>query len=169
MRLLPIAIFAGLSLVVACSSDDGGGGGGSGGGATGGSGNGGSGATGSGATGGSGAGGSGAGGSAGSATGGSAGTASSDTWSNYAEGFFATYCVECHGAGSTKRDYTTIDDVIRDQQLISCGVSPTALAGCPSFPPPGQFPIDNATKTNPKPDTAERQRLVQWIQAGLPQ
>jgi len=159
--ILALVVGSCLSAVACSSSDDSSGGSGgssaSGGAQTGGSG---------GVTGGSG--GVATGGAAG-ATGGGAGAASADTWGNYAQDFFATYCVECHEAGNTKRDYTTIDDVIRDQDEIACGVSPTALAGCPSFPPPGQFPIDNATKTNPKPNTAEREQLVAWIKAGLAQ
>jgi hypothetical protein len=93
--------------------------------------------------------------------------ASGDTWSSYASGFFTTYCVECHGGGGA-RDYRTIADVQRDASLVACGVATTTLAGCASFPPPKQFPIDDATKTNPKPSDAERARLVAWIQAGTP-
>jgi hypothetical protein len=118
------------------------------------------------------AGSSGSGGSAGSgATGGAGGGAgaTADTWANFAQGFFATYCIECHGAGDALRDYTTIADVEVDQDSIRCGVSPTALSGCGTFPPPGQFPIDNAAGDNPKPGDDERARLVAWIEAGLPQ
>jgi hypothetical protein len=152
-------LLLGLSvLLLSCSSDDSDSGGGSGGTSSGGTTSGGAGGSG-GAT----------GGSAGTAAGGSAGTAAGDTWGNFAEGFFATYCIECHGAGDTQRDYSTIDDVIRDKDGIACGVSATKLDGCASFPPPGQFPIDNAQHDNPKPDTATRARLVAWIQAGLPE
>ncbi len=114
----------------------------------------------------------GSGGAAGSASGGAAGEggASGDTWSSYAQGFFQTYCVECHGAGNTQRDYTTIHDVLRDQLEIRCGVASTKLVDCvASFPPQKQFPIDNASKTNPKPTDAERDRLVQWLEAGAPE
>ncbi|MGZ5970723.1 MAG: hypothetical protein ACXWP4_23790, partial [Polyangiales bacterium] len=94
-------------------------------------------------------------------------TGAADTWDGWAKtSFFAKYCVECHGAGSTTRDYTTLTDVKRDASLIACGVATTKLSGCGSFPPPKQFPIDNASKTNPKPADAERARLVAWIQAG---
>ena len=108
------------------------------------------------------------GGSAGAS--GAAGASSGDTWTNYAQGFFSTYCIECHGAGNPNRDYTTIDDVIRDKALIRCGVASTLQSGCTSTSPqPKQFPISNTTKTNPKPSDAERDRIVAWIDAGLPQ
>jgi hypothetical protein len=87
-----------------------------------------------------------------------------DSWSSYAMGFFATYCVGCHDGGT--RDYRTIDEVIRDQDGIACGVSPTALDRCDaSSPSPGQFPVG----AGPFPSDAERERLVAWIEAGLPE
>lgn len=156
MRCYPLVLLAFLATSACSSSDDSEGG--SGGTASGGTGGGQSGGSG-GATGGA---------SGATAVGGGAG-ATVDTWGNFAEDFFATYCIECHGAGDPQRDYSTIDDVIRDQDGIACGVSPTKLEGCASFPPPNQFPIDNATNTNPKPDTATRERLVAWIQAGTPE
>jgi hypothetical protein len=112
-------------------------------------------------------------GSSASASAGSGG-ASGDTWSNFAEGFFATYCVECHDANDPStppRDYTKYADVKTDAPTIRCGVAPVKLTtGCDaSFPPPKQFPISDAKGTNPKPSDAERDRLVLWIQAGLPQ
>ncbi len=84
-----------------------------------------------------------------------------DTWETFGENFFATYCVECHSGG--RRDYRTIDDVMRDQDRIRCGTSDVALADC-SSPPPRQFPIGSG----PSPSDEERQRLVAWIDAGLP-
>ena len=92
-----------------------------------------------------------------------------DTWSNFAQGFFQTYCVECHHPGATMRDYTTITDVQRDAPIIRCGVAPTLLSGCTGSPAPGQFPISDMAGTNPKPDSATRLRLVAWLEAGLPQ
>lgn len=86
-----------------------------------------------------------------------------DSWSTFAMGFMATYCVECHDGGA--RDYRTIDEVRRDRDSIACGVSPTARAGCGSFPAPGQFPVGSG----PSPNDAERLRLVDWIDAGLPE
>lgn len=87
-----------------------------------------------------------------------------DTWGNWAMGFFATYCVGCHDGGT--RDYRTIDEVIRDQDGIACGVSPTALDRCGAgSPSPSQFPVGSG----PFPSDAERERLVAWIDAGLPE
>ncbi len=86
-----------------------------------------------------------------------------DDWDNYAQGFFAKYCVECHA--DAKRDYRTFGDVARDSSLIACGVAPSRLAACGAFPPPRQFPIDDATGTNPKPTDDERRRLVAWIES----
>lgn len=87
-----------------------------------------------------------------------------DTWDSWAMGFFATYCVECHDGGT--RDYRTIDEVIRDQDGIACGVSPTALDRCGAgSPSPSQFPVGSG----PFPSDAERERLVAWIDAGLPE
>ena len=88
--------------------------------------------------------------------------AAADTWASFAEGFFVTYCVECHSGGT--RDYRTTGDVTRDADTIRCGVSPDALSGCGSFPPPRQFPVG----TGPRPSDEERRRLVAWIDAGLP-
>ena len=115
----------------------------------------------------------GSGGTAGSGGAGAAGAAGAaglaDTWGSFAQGFFATYCIECHGAGDALRDYTTIDDVMRDKDSIRCGVASVAQSGCGSWPPPKQFPIDNATQSNPKPPDADRDRLVAWLEAGLPE
>jgi len=58
--------------------------------------------------------------------------------------------------------------VKRDAATIRCGVASTVLSGCGSFPPPEQFPITDAKGTNPKPSTAERARIVAWIEAGTP-
>jgi len=92
--------------------------------------------------------------------------AAGDTWDSYASGFFTTYCVECHGAGNPKRDFTTPADVRRDEALIRCGVAPTLLSGCSGTPAPKQFPISNAAGTNPKPSDADRTRLVAWLEGG---
>ena len=152
-------LLAHVALLSSCGSDDA-----SSPGPGGTAGSGGTGATGGGGTAGSG----GTGGSAGAA--GAAGAAGvADTWTNFAQGFFATYCIECHGAGDALRDYSTIGDVIRDKDSIRCGVASAAQTGCGSWPPPKQFPIDNATQSNPKPADAERDRIVAWIEAGLPE
>jgi hypothetical protein len=94
-----------------------------------------------------------------------------DTWDSWAQGFFAKYCVECHSVSDTTgRNYALKADVVRDRLEIRCGVSamqdPSWM--CASLPRAKQFPIDNATKTNPKPSDAERARAVAWITAGSP-
>jgi hypothetical protein len=94
-----------------------------------------------------------------------------DTWASWAQGFFATYCVECHAASDPKgRDYTMQANVEREKGEIRCGVASVQdpAWACAAFPPPKQFPISNAMKTNPKPSDAERARLVAWIAAGAP-
>ena len=92
---------------------------------------------------------------------------SADTWDSFAMGFFAKYCVECHAGGT--RDYRTVADVKRDQAIIRCGVASTTQAGCTATDPKAkQFPINDSTKTNPKPTDAERDRIVAWLAAGEP-
>jgi hypothetical protein len=104
---------------------------------------------------------------AGGGTTGTGGTPSTDTWASYAQGFAATYCVECHGASApTGLDFTVLADVQMKKAEIRCGVAPTLLSGCSGFPPPKQFPISNAAGTNPKPTDAERDRFIAWIDAG---
>jgi hypothetical protein len=92
--------------------------------------------------------------------------AAADTWGSFAMGFFATYCVECHQDPVTvgRRDYRTIDHVRRDMARIRCGVAPTTAPGC-TAPAPRMFPIGDG----PFPSDDERQRLVDWIDAGLPE
>jgi hypothetical protein len=88
------------------------------------------------------------------------------TYGNFAQSFFATYCVRCHpSATGSPRDFTMFSVIQTNSHDIACGVSPTALAGCSGNPAPGQFPIGNG----PFPSDGERNRLVAWIQAGLPQ
>jgi hypothetical protein len=90
-----------------------------------------------------------------------------DTWASYAKGFFAMYCVECHSASDpTGRDFTQLAVVQKNETTIRCGVAPAQLPGCSGFPPPKQFPISDATGTNPKPTDAERDRIILWIDAG---
>ncbi len=91
--------------------------------------------------------------------------AAADTWASFAMDFFATYCVECHSGGTSPRDYRTITDVQRDAEIIRCGVSDVPATGCGASPAPMQFPIG----TGPHPTDTERQRLVAWIDAGLPE
>jgi hypothetical protein len=85
-----------------------------------------------------------------------------DGWATFAEAFFVDYCTECH-AGAP-RDYTSYEDVVRDQSGIRCGVTSVPLDDCVGFPPPRQFPVG----PGPKPDDETRARLVEWIEAGLP-
>ena len=86
-----------------------------------------------------------------------------DTWTTWAMGFFATYCVECHD--TSPKDFRQLADVRANASEIACGVSPVVEDGCGSFPPPAQFPIG----TGPHPTDAERMRLVAWIQSGAPE
>jgi hypothetical protein len=111
-----------------------------------------------------------------------------DTWNNFAKGFFATYCVECHNAtipdptDDPNQNFNIYSDVVGLKTTIRCGVSPGIASmtgvttndyqpGCPKtgFPPPGQFPIYNAAMSNPKPSSAERLRLIAWIDHGAPE
>ncbi len=91
-----------------------------------------------------------------------------DSWSNFAQTFFGTYCVHCHGPNTADkaRDYSQYSQVQRDASVIACGVNPgpNPLPNCAAFPPPRQFPI-----AAPYPTDDERSRIVNWIAAGLPQ
>ncbi len=104
------------------------------------------------------------GGAAGSGTAGAAGTGTAgDTWSTFAQTWFSSYCTECHSGGT--RNYTAIAEVRRDAAKIRCGVAPTRLAECTGSPAPSQFPVGAGLK----PTDMERERLVAWIDAGLPE
>ena len=85
-----------------------------------------------------------------------------DTWTSFASGFIETYCYECHGPGDSLRDYSLLATVQSEQEKIRCGVSPSSIAGCSI--PAKQFPVGSG----PKPNDAERQRLVDWIDSGAP-
>jgi hypothetical protein len=96
---------------------------------------------------------------------------SDDTWASWAMGFFATYCVECHAASDpTGLDFTMQSVVIKNKLAIRCGVcnAQDPSWGCPASPHAQQFPISNSTGSNPKPSTADRDRVVAWIEAGCP-
>ncbi|MFB6351744.1 MAG: hypothetical protein ABEN55_12695 [Bradymonadaceae bacterium] len=86
------------------------------------------------------------------------------TWNSFAADFFDTYCVNCHGADDNDQDYRKYSEVKQDADTIRCGVAPTQLEGCSGPPQPAQFPVGNG----PKPSDAERKKLVDWIEAGLP-
>jgi hypothetical protein len=90
-----------------------------------------------------------------------------DTWTNYAQGFFATYCVSCHNSSdATGRDFTQQAIVVANKATIRCGVAVTQDTSwtCGASPTAKQFPIG----TGPKPTDAERDRIVAWITAGAP-
>jgi len=86
------------------------------------------------------------------------------TYTGFAEAFIMSYCVSCHPSASSTRDFTQYAVVKQNAHNIACGVSPIALPGCSGNPAPGQFPIGSG----PQPTDAERTKLVQWIQGGLP-
>jgi hypothetical protein len=98
-------------------------------------------------------------------------TAGTDTWDNFAKGFFTTYCGACHNddrQGVAARDYHMLAVVIREKAEIACGLSKSqadwSQRGCSGFPPARQFPVG----TGAKPTDPERDRLVRWIDAGTP-
>jgi hypothetical protein len=99
-------------------------------------------------------------------------SAGGDTWANYAMGFFDTYCVSCHNAdnaGDAERDYTMLAAVQGEIEAIGCGVTKSQddweARGCSGFPPATQFPVGNGAM----PEDAERDRLLAWIDAGMPE
>jgi hypothetical protein len=101
-------------------------------------------------------------------TGGVTSEAGGDTWANFAEGFFATYCVSCHDGTQSGivGDFRKSADVTQHKDDIRCGVATTVVQGCEQSKwPPKQFPVG----TGPKPTDHERTRLVAWIEAGVPQ
>jgi hypothetical protein len=102
---------------------------------------------------------------------GSPATAGSDSWSSYAQGFFASYCVSCHNddnAGVAARDLHQRAVVDAEADEIACGLSKSSSdwngRGCMGFPLARQFPAGNGAK----PSDAERDRLIAWIDAGRP-
>jgi hypothetical protein len=96
-----------------------------------------------------------------------------DTWCNWANGFFATYCDSCHVPGQPgdqppkNLDFTVYAIVHSNSAEIRCGVAngQDPAWACGAFPPPAQFPINPGIK----PSDPERGRLVAWIDAGAPQ
>lgn len=78
---------------------------------------------------------------------------SSPTWESFAEGFFETYCWACHGPGDPLRDYSQLSMVRAEMSVISAGIDSE------------QFPIGDG----PMPTRDERDRLIQWIEAGAPE
>jgi hypothetical protein len=107
-------------------------------------------------------------GTAGAGAGGATGT---DTWDNYAMGFFQSFCVSCHNddnSGVATRNYHMLANVMKEKSEIACGVSKSTAdwtaRGCKGFPPARQFPVGNGAK----PTDAERDRVIKWIDAGTP-
>jgi hypothetical protein len=101
--------------------------------------------------------------------GGATDAAPADTWTNWAELFFTTYCNGCHAPGGSgyrlgELDFRMYALVMANAAEIRCGTAPApGPADCSGFPPAEQFPI-----AAPYPTAAERARLVAWIDAGLP-
>jgi hypothetical protein len=99
-----------------------------------------------------------------------AGLDAGDTWNNYAMGFFQSYCVSCHspsGGDPGDKNFTQYASVVKYSALIRCGVSTSHQTdwNCPSNVAVRQFPIGGG----PRPQDAERDRLVAWIDAGMPE
>ena len=95
-------------------------------------------------------------------------TMAGDTWTNWANDFFGTYCNRCHSMGGTGYrsgvlDFTMYDKVVAASVKTRCGTAATMQSGCGTSPHPKQFPI-----AAPYPSDADRARLVAWIDAGLP-
>jgi hypothetical protein len=102
------------------------------------------------------------------------GDAGADTWTHWANAsFFQPYCDSCHTPGGsgdpagTNLDFTQYANVAANAAVIRCGVATVQdpAWGCGASPVAGQFPVG----TGPKPTSAERARLVAWIDAGHPQ
>jgi hypothetical protein len=94
---------------------------------------------------------------------GTAESSASVTWSNTVSALFVTYCVDCHS--TSPKDYTDYSEVINWEDKIRCGVAPTTQSDCGSWPPANQFPVG----PGPFPTIDERQLIVDWIDAGMPQ
>lgn len=92
--------------------------------------------------------------------------AAAPTWDNFANEFFETYCWECHGPGDALRDYSVLAMVMAESNSIRCGTAPTRLKleGCEGEPSAEQFPVGANL-----PGDDQRTRLVEWIDAGMPE
>jgi hypothetical protein len=70
-------------------------------------------------------------------------------------------------SGTATRDYTSVDAVASESEKIACGVATAALyeeMGCSGSPVASQFPVGDGAM----PSDEERERLVAWIEAGMP-
>jgi hypothetical protein len=86
--------------------------------------------------------------------------------------FMATYCVSCHNAdnaGDATRDYTMLAAVQNEAEDIACGLAKSqedwTARGCGGGPNARQFPAGNGAM----PEDADRDRLIAWIDAGMPE
>lgn len=79
--------------------------------------------------------------------------AQTPTWNSFAQGFFETYCWECHGPGDQLRDYSELSMVRAEAETIKSGVDSE------------QFPVGDG----PKPTREERDELILWIELGAPE
>jgi mono/diheme cytochrome c family protein len=98
--------------------------------------------------------------------------AGTDTWTNWASPqFFQAYCVSCHSTGNegdpsgSNLDFSLYEDVVQQALTIRCGVAVQQNAGWSCSVQPEQFPIGNG----PKPSDADRERLIAWIDGGMPE
>lgn len=85
---------------------------------------------------------------------GSAACNSNDTWNSYAEGFFATSCAPCHGAGKTPG--TSFYD---PNSYTSVAGADSSIAAAISS---GKMPL-NATL-----DAADKARILAWLGCNPP-
>jgi hypothetical protein len=111
------------------------------------------------------------------------GSGTTDTWCNYASGFFQTYCISCHYPGGegnpsgTSLDFNLYSDVSTNSATIRCGVAPSQDPSWNCTVPLKQFPLPNTPCMNGAttscvrqyPTDQERSRLVNWINAGAPE
>jgi hypothetical protein len=81
-----------------------------------------------------------------SACGGTPEGCGSDTWSSYAEGFFADHCSQCHGSG-----FETYSLVVGDASSIESAISSGAM--------PAEGSLSSSDKS----------RILDWIACGEPE
>lgn len=87
------------------------------------------------------------------------------SYQNFGADFFASYCLRCHNeelVGDAARtdaptgiNYNTLNDIRMFQNRIRL------RAGVQGDMPPRLLPV-------PRPSEAERQKLIEWIDCGLP-
>jgi hypothetical protein len=77
------------------------------------------------------------------------------TYQNFGSGFFAAWCIRCHGGpnGYSSRSFTTLDDIRQNKDRIFVNA-----AADNSFMPPGPD----------GPTTKERDDLADWLACGAP-